>query len=176
MAGVQRFFHFQLDNSNTLGLYYDVPAKPKPALTAYRDVLAKELGGITSIKQLHGHAGVGLADGNSPYKPATWQSGYNAFEMAANGGRRRVLMAFTDTDKGMTIQLLAKVAHATLIDRHNVRTPIEAKDGKYEVKLAGATNRAGWPSVDDPKLKAMGDPEHLVGGATILIVEELAKP
>ncbi len=175
LAGVRRFFHFQLDNSNTLGLYYEVPAKPKPALIAYRDVLAKELSGITSIKQLHGHAGVGMVEGNSPYKP-TWQTGYDAFEMFADGGHRRLLLAFTDTDKDITIQLPAKASSAIVVDRHNARTKIEAHGGMYEVKLAGATNRAGWPSVDDPKLKAMGQPEHLVGGATIVIVEDVAKP
>lgn len=175
LAGVSRFFHFQLDNSNTLGLYYDVPAKPKPVLVTYRDVLAKELSGITSIKQLHGHAGVGMVDGNSPYKPV-WQSGYDAFEMFADGGHRRVLMAFADTNKAIAIQLPARAPHGTLIDRDNHRSAIDAKNGLYEINLAGATNVAGWPSVNDPKLKAMGQPEHLVGGATIVIVEELDKP
>ncbi len=173
LAGVQKFFHFQLDDSNGLGLYHEVPAKPKPVLVTYRDVLAKELGSMTSIKQLHGNAGVGLVDGNSPYKP-TWQTGYNAFEMTAGNGQRRVLMAFADTDKGITVQLPAKAAHATLVDRYNHRKAIDAKDGMYEVKLEGATNVAGWPSTDDPKAKAMGKPEHLVGGATVLIVEVAA--
>jgi hypothetical protein len=173
VGGVSRFFHFQLDNSNTLGLYLEVPAKPKPVLTTYREVLAKELGNITSITQIHGHPGVGMVDGNSPFKPGPWQIGYDAFEMSAPG--RRLLLAFADTDKAVTVQLPAKAAHATMIDRHNHRTPIDAKNGVYEVKLEGATNIAGWPTINDPKAKAMGQPEHLVGGATIVIVEGSTK-
>lgn len=169
LAGVQRFFHFQLDNSNGHGLYYSVPAKPKPALIAYRDVLAREFADVTSIAQIHGRAGVGFLEGNSPFEPA-WQSGYDAFEFATASGRR-LLMAFTDTDKEIVVHLPARAARATLIDRHNQRTPIEAKDGTYTVKLAGATNVGGWPTVDNPKAKALGHPEHLVGGATIVIVE-----
>ena len=41
MASVERFFHFQLDNSNALGLYDGMLGKPKPVLTTYRDVLTK---------------------------------------------------------------------------------------------------------------------------------------
>jgi hypothetical protein len=175
LAGVQRFFHFQLDDSNSHGLYYQVPAKPKPALVTYRDVLAKELGNISSITQIHGHAGVGMLEGNSPYKPV-WQSGYDAFEMTADSGHRHVLLAFADTDKAISVKLPAKSAHGTLIDRHNHRTPIDAKNGFYEVTLEGATNIGGWPTINDPRGKAMGQPEHLVGGATIVIVEEATQP
>ena len=170
LAGVQRFFHFQLDNSNGHGLYYQIPKKIKPALLSYRDVLTHEFADVTSITQLHGRPGVGFLEGNSAYVP-TWLSGYNAFEFTTAKGRR-LLMAFADTDKEIVVHLPAKAARATLIDRVNHRTPIEAKDGKYTVKLEGATNVAGWPSIDNPKAKAMGQAEHLVGGATIVIVEE----
>ena len=82
-------------------------------------------------------------------------------------------MAFADTDKEMTIKVpaLSKIPTAILIDRHNNRTRITAKNGAYEITLPGATNRAGWPASDDPKAKALGEPEHLVGGATVVIVE-----
>src|SRR5690606_25990958 len=39
MGGVERFFHFQLDNSNGHGLYSGMLGEPKPALITYRDVL-----------------------------------------------------------------------------------------------------------------------------------------
>ncbi|HWE00772.1 MAG TPA: hypothetical protein VG326_00075 [Tepidisphaeraceae bacterium] len=174
LAGVERFFHFQLDNSNGHGLYYQIPKKPKPALTSYRDVLTREFANTASIKQIHGRAGVGFLEGNSAYDP-TWRSGYNAFELTTSSGQRR-LMAFADTDKEIVVHLPAKAARATLIDRQNQRTPIEAKQGVYTLRLAGATNVAGWPSIDDPKAKALGQPEHLVGGATIVIVENGETP
>ena len=41
LAGVERVFHFQLDNSNGHGLYKGMLGEPKPALTAYRDILTK---------------------------------------------------------------------------------------------------------------------------------------
>lgn len=172
LAGVERFFHFQLDNSNGHGLYYQIPTKPKPALTTYRDVLVKEFAGVTAITQIHGHAGVGFLEGNSAFKPA-WRSGFNAFEFQAADGRR-LLMAFADTDKPVNVKLPAKASRATLIDRHNDRRTIEAKDGFYEVTLAGATNIGGWPTVDNPKAKALGVAEHLIGGATVVLVEEPA--
>jgi hypothetical protein len=170
LAGVERFFHFQLDNSNGHGLYFNLPANPKPALTSYRDVLVREFADVTSIKQIHGRAGIGFLEGHSPYEPAL-RTGYNAFEFTTAGGRR-VLMAFADTDKEIVVHLPARAARGTLIDRMNQRSPIEAKDGMYIVKLAGATNIAGWPSIDNPKAKALGQSEHLVGGATMVIVED----
>lgn len=81
-------------------------------------------------------------------------------------------MAFADTDKAIAVKLPAGKTKATMITRDNKRVEIQAKDGQYEVKLAGATNVGGWPSGDDPKAKALGKPEHLVGGATIILVEE----
>lgn len=174
LAGVDRFFHFQLDNSNTLGLYDGMLGKPKPVLTTYRDVLCREFSDVTDVKQIHGHPGIGFVQGNSPFQP-TWQTGYNAFEFHTRGGHR-ILMAFADTEKPVAISLPAAAARATLIDRHNHRTELqshrEAGANVYTVELSGATNVAGWPAADDATAKAMGSREHLVGGPTAVLVED----
>ena len=39
LAGVDKYFHFQLDNSNGHGLYDSMLGRPKPVLTTYQDVL-----------------------------------------------------------------------------------------------------------------------------------------
>ena len=185
MAGVEKLFHFQLDNSNGHGLYTGLMAdlgQPKPALTAYRDVLARELATARFIRQLHGSKGVDFLAGNSAFQP-TWKAGYNLFEFQSGDGRRRVLIAFADTDgpvsgltstsKSVTARIPATKAKATRITRDNQRTEIAAAGGFYEVRLDGATNTGGWPAVKDSKEgKALGVPEHLVGGATIVLVEE----
>lgn len=171
MAGVERFFHFQLDNSNALGLYDGMLGKPKPVLTTYRDVLTKEFTGATFVKQWHGSRGVDFLAGHSVYK-TDWKAGYDLFEFRGKGGKH-FWIAFADTDQPMTIKVpaLSKIPTAILIDRHNNRTRITAKNGGYEIILPGATNRAGWPLADNPKAKALGEPEHLVGGATFVLVE-----
>lgn len=170
MAGVQRFFHFQLDNSNGHGLYKG-NGEPKLALFAYRDVLAKEFADAKFVAQLHGTKGFGALEGNSAFDRSK-KAGYNLFEFQSHDGKRRMLMAFTDTDKAVTIKVPAKASQAILIDRLNKRSTITAKDGAYEIELAGATNLGGWPSIkDNEKAKALGQPEHLVGGATLVIVE-----
>jgi hypothetical protein len=166
---VQRQFHFQLDNSNGFGLYAGMLGAPKPALTTYRNVLAKEFGNARFVGQKHGSAGVGMLEGNSPFRPS-WKTIYDLFEF--RDGKRRLWIAFTDTTQPVTIQVRASRPFASLVDRHNVRTKVYAKNGVYEVPLTGATHVAGWPTSNDPKAKAMGQPEHLVGGATIVIVEE----
>lgn len=51
LAGVEKFFHFQLDNSNGHGLYAGMLDKPKPVLTTYRDVLVKEFADARLVKQ-----------------------------------------------------------------------------------------------------------------------------
>ena len=168
-ADVERFFHFQLDNSNTLGLYTGMLGDPKPALTTYRDVLAKEFAGARLVAQQHGNAGVGFLQGHSPFQP-TWTTGYNLF--AFQSGTRKLWMAFTDTDKAVDITIPAKRAQAILVDRHNHRTPITAHNGVYALKLPGAANRTGWPTLTDPVARALGEPEHLVGGATLVLIEE----
>lgn len=173
LGGVEKFFHFQLDNSNDHGLYSGMLGNPKPVLTTYRDVLAAELGKVRFVKQLHGHAGVGFLEGNSAFH-GTWRTGYNAFEFHSTDGRRRIVMAFADKAEAIEVAIPATAKSATLVDRHNTRSTIQAVDGTYKVRLAGATNKAGWPS--DRKNAAaskLGDPEHLVGGATILIIEQL---
>ena len=170
LAGVQKFFHFQLDNSNRHGLYTGMLGEPKPVLHTHRDVLVKEFADTEFVAQLHGSKGVGFLEGKSPFEGAG-RDGYDLFEFKSFDGKRRLLMAFADTAKPMTIKVPAKKAKATLIDRHNQRREIQAKDGVYEIALAGATNVGGWPSVDNPKAKAMGHPEHLIGGATVVIVE-----
>jgi hypothetical protein len=173
LAGIQKFFHFQLDNSNGLGLYDGMLGHPKPALFTYRDVLVKELADAKFVSQLHGHAGVGFLDSNSPFHPS-WATGYDAFEFRSNDGRHRILMAFADKSDAIDIDLPALAASATLIDRHNNRSLIEAHNGMYHLRLAGATNNAGWPSdTKNPAAVALGQPEHLVGGATLLIDEVL---
>lgn len=169
LGGVEKFFFFQLDNSNDHGLFHSVPDKPKPALTAYRDVLAKEFAPAKFVGQLHGSRGVDFLAGNSAYKP-TWKQGYNLFEFA--DGKKRLLMAWADTDKAVTIKIPAKAEKAVLVDRFNKRREIAAKDGFYQIELPGATNVAGWPSAkDNPKAMALGEPEHLVGGATQVLIE-----
>lgn len=175
LGGVERYFHFQLDNSNGHGLYAGMLGEPKPALITYRDVLVKELGNTRLIRQVHGHPGVGLLKGNSAFK-ADWRTGYNAFEFESLDGQRRILMAFADKAEDIEITLPARSASAILVDRHNNRSTIQAENGVYRLTLKGATNIAGWPaSKDNEKAAALGDPEHLIGGATILLVETLSE-
>lgn len=169
LANVDRFFHFQLDNSNTLGLYTGGLGPPKPALITYRDVLTKEFASARLLGQRHGSLGVGFLQGHSPFQP-TWTTGYNLFEF--QNGARKIWMAFSDTDKAVDITIPARRAQAVLIDRHNRRTTIPARNGVYALKLPGATNRCGWPTASDPAAKALGQPEHLVGGATQVLIEE----
>jgi len=169
LAGVSKFFWFQLDNSNGLGLYAGMLGAPKPALTTYRDVLVRELGGAKLVGQLHGSPGVGFLQGNSVYNPS-WQTGYNLFEFAGHGGKR-LYLAFADTSDAVTIQIPARSKRAMVIDRHNVRTVIAAEGGFYTLRLSGATNMAGWPMVN-MEGKALGKAEHLVGGATELLIED----
>ncbi|NNM87954.1 MAG: hypothetical protein HKL95_05500 [Phycisphaerae bacterium] len=179
LAGVQKLFHFQLDNSNGLGLYAGGPANgglgnPKPALTTWTDVLVAEFANATLVKQLHGHAGVGLLHGNSPYS-STWRTGYNLFEFQNTAARKRVFMAFADSRRAVLIAIPAKAKFATLVDRHNHRSRINATGGFYHLNLAGATNEAGWPAdKTNPAAVALGKPEHLVGGATMVVVENMA--
>ncbi|MDR1892607.1 MAG: chitobiase/beta-hexosaminidase C-terminal domain-containing protein [Oscillospiraceae bacterium] len=169
MAGVQRFFHFQLDNSNGHGLYSGMLGSPKPALTTYRDVLAKEFSDVQFYAQLHGTKGVGFLQGNSAWKPA-WKAGYNAFEFRNAIGTKRVIVAFADKAEGVDGVKIPATAgkSAVLIDRHNQRQPIAQSGGFYTVSLPGATNLGGWP-LSNP---SAGTPEHLVGGATYVIVEQ----
>ncbi len=172
LAGVERFFHFQLDNSNGCGLYQGMLGDPKPVLTTYRDVLAQEFADATFVQQLHGSRGVGFLAGNSAYD-AKWKTGYNLFEFRGRDGKQRILMAFADTDKAVDVKIPATKAKATLITRDNQRREITAQDGHYPITLSGATNFGGWPSYkDNPAATALGQPEHLVGGATIVIVEQ----
>jgi hypothetical protein len=172
LAGVERFFHFQLDNSNGHGLYKGMLGDPKPVLTTYRDVLVKEFATARFVKQLHGTNGVDFLAGNSPFDPK-WKAGYNLFEFRSADGKRRLLMAFADTDKALEVRIPATRPKATLITRDNQRTEIQAKEGLYEVRLAGATNIGGWPGFkDNEAAKALGQPEHLIGGPTVVIVEE----
>ncbi len=84
LAGVERFFHFQLDNSNGCGLYQGMLGPPKPVLTAYRDVLAKELAEARFVEQLHGSRGVGFLDGHSAYDRSR-KTGYALFEFQRPG-------------------------------------------------------------------------------------------
>lgn len=170
LAGVRKFFHFQLDNSNGLGLYGGMLGDPKPALATYRDLLVKEFADADLVAERHGNAGVGLLAGNSPYDPS-WRQGYDLFEFTADKGRKHIWMAFTDTAKDADIQLPATRQSAILIDRHGNRTAITATGGFYDLHLAGATNTGGWPAGSDPAGKALGQPEHLVGGATEVLVE-----
>jgi hypothetical protein len=84
-----------------------------------------------------------------------------------------ILMAFTGTDKAVDLKIAASKNKATLITRNNQRREVEAHDGHYAVQLPGATNFGGWPSYKDNRAAtALGQPEHLVGGATIVIIEQ----
>ena len=170
LAGVERVFHFQLDNSNGHGLYKGMLGEPKPALTAYRDILTKELSDVELVEQLHGNRGTGFLEGCSPYHPRP-ATGYNLFEFKKTRGPGRVLICFSDSSAAVDISVPAKAPSAVLVDRHNNRTRVFAKGGCYALHLPGATNEAGWPTVNDPQAKAMGKPEHLVGGATYLVIE-----
>lgn len=169
LSGVQRNFHFQLDNSNQHGLFTGMLGVAKPAYQTYK-MLTYEFGDAQFVKQLHGRAGVGLLQGNSPYHPS-WTTGYNLFELKSKDGQKRLLVAFTDTSKPIDISVPATKSVATLIDRHGNQTPIRAINSMYQLHLAGATNVAGFPVLADPRAKAMGMPEHLVGGASQIIVE-----
>jgi hypothetical protein len=171
LAGVERVFHFQLDNSNGHGLFKGMLGEPKPALTTYRDVLVAELADVESVEQLHGNPGTGFLEGYSPYQPRA-ASGYNLFEFKRSRSPARVFMCFSDTSDAVDIRIPAKAPSATLIDRHNSRSILLARDGFYLLHLPGATNLAGWPVSDDPRAKALGKPEHLVGGATYLVIEK----
>ena len=169
LGGVEKFFFFQLDNSNNHGLFASVPDQPKPALIAYRDVLAKEFAPAKFVGQLHGSRGVDFLAGNSAYRP-TWKKGYNLFEF--KDGDKRLLMAWADTAKTVTVKVPAQAPSAILVNRFNQRREVRAKNGFYEIELPGATNLAGWPSArDNPKAVALGEPEHLVGGATQVLIE-----
>jgi hypothetical protein len=169
LGGAQKLFHFQLDNSNGLGLYDGMLGSPKPVLKTYRDVLVKELSGAKLVAQLHGNPGIGYLKNNSAYRP-TWATGYDLFEFSRNGAR--LLMCFTDTTRDAYIKVPAKKAAATVIDRYGTRTTLSAANGFYNIHLPGSKSNAGWPSTNDPKAKALGVPEHLVGGSTVLIVEK----
>ena len=45
------------------GLYKGMLGEPKPALTAYRDILTKELSDVELVEQLHGNRGTGFLEG-----------------------------------------------------------------------------------------------------------------
>ena len=172
-AGVERFFHFQLDNSNGHGLYAAMLGDPKPALTTYRDVLTYEFADAVFVAQLHGNKGIGFLSGKTPYTEVG-KAGYDLFEFKSLGWEA----AHSDGVCGYgprcaSVQIPAKTAHATFIDRHNNRTSLVARGGFYTLALSGAVSLAGWPTADDPKGKALGQPEHFVGGATSIIVEDL---
>lgn len=172
LAGVQKFFFFQLDNSNGHGLYTSMLGQPKPVLTTYRDVLVNLFAGATFVGQLHGNAGVGFLGGNSPFK-GTWRKGYDLFEFKANDGRRHIYMAFTDSSEPADVTIPARAKSATVIDRHNDRHQLDAANGVFTLHLAGATDEGGWPAMkDNPAATALGQPEHLVGGATMILVED----
>ena len=172
MAGVEKYFHFQLDNSNGHGLYDGMLGNPRPAFYTYRDVLVAEFADVKFSRQLYGNNGV-LVNGYNLWKNTEeWRAGYDAFEFLNDEGTKRVVMAFADTINDIDVKIPATpgVETATLIDRHNVRQTITAVDGYYELTLAGTTNRAGWPLNDRPDL---GEYENSIGGATIVIVEEI---
>jgi hypothetical protein len=169
LGGVQRMFHFQLDNSNGHGLYGGMLGSPKPALTAYRDVLVHELKDATFTAQLHGKKGAGFLQDHTPYYNPQ-KAGYDLFEFRGKDGHR-IFVAFTDTSNPAHITIPATKEHAALIDRDGIHRIIQAANGVYTIDLPGATNEAGWPLIDDPKAKAMGAPEHMVGGKTYLVVE-----
>jgi Glycosyl hydrolase catalytic core len=167
LSGVERFFQFQLDNSNQQGLYDGLLGNARPALYTFRNIIAKDLSDVDLVAQLHGNRGVGFLAGNSPFHP-TWQQGYDLFEFKSRTGER-ILMAFTDTSKKVEISVPAKKPSAVLVDRRGNRSTINAVNGAYKLTLAGATNIGGFPV--DPKCKYLGQPEHLVGGATQVIIE-----
>ncbi|HEY9679236.1 MAG TPA: hypothetical protein V6C76_14600 [Drouetiella sp.] len=169
-AKIQSQFHFQLDNSNELGLYDGMLGKAKPALQTYK-MMTRELADAQFVAQLHGNAGVGFIKGNSPFSPSAWQTGYNLFELK-NAAGKTIFIAFTDTNKPVDIKIPAKHQNAVLIDRHGEKKNISAVNGSYSIRLPGATNLAGFPVLTDPKARALGSPEHLVGGATQIVVEE----
>jgi hypothetical protein len=137
-------------------------------LTTYRDVLVHELAGARLIGRLHGSPGAGLLDGHSVYTP-NWKAGYDLFEFERPNGEH-VFLAFADTDRPVTVKVPASAGQATLVDRHNVRTMLRSQAGFYVLQLAGATNEAGWPTMS-PANRSLGSPEHLVGGATEMIIE-----
>jgi hypothetical protein len=173
LAGVQKFFHFQLDNSNGHGVYSGMLGQPKPVLTTYRDVLVNLFADATLVKQLHGNAGVGLLEGNSPFVGA-WRKSYDLFKFEAGGGRRLIYMAFTDSAHAVDITVPARAKVATLVDRQNDRHQLNASDGLFQLHLPGATSEAGWPAVkNDPVARTLGQPEPLVGGATIIVLEDV---
>jgi hypothetical protein len=169
LAGVERQFHFQLDNSNLFGLYDGMLGDPKIALFTYRDVLTKEFAQARLVAQRHGARGIGYLEGNSPFRP-TWKTGYNLFEFERQDGKT-MWVAFADTDRAVKIQVPAKKDEAVLVNRHNVRRVIRAVDGQYSLELPGATNRRGWPLANDPAAKALGELEHLMGGETLIMIE-----
>ena len=171
LAGVERFFHFQLDNSNGHGLYDGMLGSPKPALTTYRDVLAKEFADVEFYQQLYGTKGVNFLAGNSAFNP-TWKAGYNAFEFRNGSGSKRVIMAFTDKAQAVSNVKIPATAGKTavLIDRNNNRTAITASGGYYTINLGAATNISGWPV--DSAYAYMGQPENMIGGPTLVIVEQ----
>lgn len=43
---------------------------------------------------------------------------------------------------------------AVLVDRHNNRRTIAARDGFYSRRIPGATNNVGWPVMAEAKAKA----------------------
>jgi hypothetical protein len=142
----------------------------KPAFTTYK-MMTHELNGAEFVAQLHGHPGVGFLEGNSPYQPS-WTTGYNLFELKSGDGKKRILIAFTDTNKPIDIKIPAKRESAILFDRLGNRRVINSANSFYQLHLPGATNVAGFPVDPDPRAKAMGAPEHLVGGATQIVVEQ----
>jgi hypothetical protein len=169
LGGVRRIFHFQLDNSNRHGLYDGMLGNPKPALAAYRDVLVHELKGARFVAQLHGFKGAGFLEDHTPYYHPQ-KAGYDLFAFRGADGRR-IFMAFTDTTRSARVSIPATKPEAILIDRDNNRKTVHSANGVYEIDLPGATNQAGWPLIDDPKAKAMGEPENMVGGKTVVLVE-----
>ena len=170
LSGVQKNFHFQLDNTNGHGLFTGMLGTAKPAFQTYK-MLAQELSGAQFVSQLHGHPGIGFLEGNNPYQP-NWTTGYNLFELKSADGKKRFLIGFTDTSKPVDVKVPAKRASAILIDRNGNRQVINSANSFYVLHLAGATNLAGFPVSSDPRGKAMGAPEHLVGGATQIVIEQ----
>ena len=96
LAGVDKIFHFQLDNSNGHGLYKGMLGDPKPALSTYTGVLTKELGDVEQFHQLHGNAGCGFLEGFSPYRPRP-ATGYNLFELRRKHRPGKVFICFADS-------------------------------------------------------------------------------
>ncbi|CAN5674007.1 hypothetical protein BH10CYA1_BH10CYA1_55060 [soil metagenome] len=170
LSGVQKQFHFQLDNSNGHGLFTGMLGPAKPAFNTYK-MMTHDLNGAQMVSQLHGRAGVGFLEGNSPYNP-TWTTGYNLFELKSTDGKKRIFIAFTDTNKPVDIKIPAKRESAMLIDRLGNRKVLNSLNSFYQLHLPGATNLAGFPVGSDPRAKAMGKPEHLVGGATQIVIEQ----